>query len=137
MDESARKTLLAKAIEARKNSYCPYSGFAVGAALLSKDGRIFGGCNIENSALGSTICAERTALVKAVSEGVREFEAIAIVGGPADGELRPVCEPCGACRQFMSEFFEGGTEIIFGSCEEDMSVFSYDEIFPFRFKLKE
>lgn len=91
--------LLQKAREACKNSYSPYSKFPVGAAVLTRDGRIFTGCNVENASYGNTICAERTAIVKAVSEGYREFAMIAVV-----------CEnvkdawPCGACRQFISEF---------------------------------
>lgn len=94
-----REALLKKARQARDKAYAPYSGFRVGAALLGKDGTVWLGCNVENAAFGCTICAERTALVKAVSEGVREFRSIAIVGsaaGPA--------EPCGQCRQMLVEF---------------------------------
>ena len=90
--------LLEMAIEARKNAYVPYSGYAVGAALETKDGHVFTGCNVENAAYGNTLCAERTALVKAVSEGYREFTKIAIA---ASGSAP---YPCGACRQSLSEF---------------------------------
>ena len=90
--------LLEMAVEMRKFSYVPYSGYAVGAALLGKDGRVFTGCNVENAAYGNTLCAERTALCKAVSEGAREFEAIAI----ASSGSAPF--PCGACRQSLYEF---------------------------------
>ena len=94
-----KRELIELALAARDNSYCPYSGYSVGAALLTADGRIFTGCNVENAALGSTICAERTACCKAVSEGHREFRRIAIY---ADSENW--CTPCGACRQFLAEF---------------------------------
>ena len=82
MTEEQKRTLVEKALEARKFSYAPYSDFRVGAALLAKNGQVITGCNIENAAYSPTNCAERTAVFKAVSEGIREFEAIAIVGGP-------------------------------------------------------
>ena len=104
MNKKKREELLNEAIEARKNAYVPYSHFQVGAALLGKNGTIYRGCNIENAAFGSTMCAERTAFFKAVSEGVREFEAIAIVGGPEGGALRTICDPCGNCRQMLIEY---------------------------------
>ncbi len=92
--------LVQKAIEMQKFSYVPYSHFPVGAALLCEDGRVFTGCNVENAAYGSTICAERTALLKAVSEGCRTgWTAIAIAGTGSD-----YCWPCGACRQMLYEF---------------------------------
>ena len=96
--------LVAKAQEALENSYSPYSHFAVGAALLSTDGQVFIGCNIENSSFGATNCAERTAFFQAVSEGVKEFRAIAIVGGPKGSKKGELCAPCGVCRQVMMEF---------------------------------
>ena len=92
------------AIEAREHSYCPYSNFAVGAALLTKDGKVYQGCNIENVSFGPTNCAERTAFFTAVYEGEREFEAIAIVGGKAGEPVSELCAPCGVCRQVMREF---------------------------------
>ena len=95
--------LIEKAREARKRAYAPYSEFTVGAALLCRDGSIYTGCNIENASYGATICAERTAFFKAVSEGEGEFEAIAIVGAPVD-KPADFCPPCGMCRQFMYEF---------------------------------
>lgn len=91
--------LLELALDARKNAYVPYSGYAVGAALLAEDGRVFTGCNVENAAYGNTLCAERTALVKAVSEGCRKFTRLAVVGNSTD-----YCWPCGACRQMLYEF---------------------------------
>ena len=100
------KELINEAIEARKFSYCPYSGFAVGAALLSKDGKVFKGCNIENASFGPTNCAERTAFFKAISEGVMEFDAIAVVGAKAGDTIDGFAYPCGVCRQVMEEFCE-------------------------------
>ena len=94
------RELLNMAVEAAKNSYCPYSKFAVGAALECTDGAVFTGCNVENAAFGDTICAERTAAVKAVSEGHRSFKRIAIYGASS----LSYCMPCGSCRQFLSEF---------------------------------
>ena len=93
------ETLLQAALRARENAYAPYSHFCVGAALLGADGVVYTGCNVENSAFGSTICAERTALVKAVSEGCRKFTRLAVVGNSTD-----YCWPCGACRQMLYEF---------------------------------
>ena len=95
--------LFEKAVEAAGNSYSKYSGFHVGAALRTSDGKIFTGCNIENSSYSLTICAERTAVFKAVSEGYTEFEAIAVAGSSGDDFSKP-CTPCGACLQVLSEF---------------------------------
>lgn len=136
MDKIKRTELLNLAIKARKNAYIPYSHFGVGAAALFDSGKIYTGCNIENLAYGSTNCAERTAIFKAVSEGERKLVAIAIVGGPEDGELLSVCEPCGACRQVMSEFADGDCEIIFGSSENDMSVYTLNDILPMSVSFK-
>lgn len=97
--------LIEEAVKARENSFCKYSGFAVGAALLCSDGEIFTGCNIENISYSLTNCAERTAIFKAVSEGKKDFTAIAVVGAVKSGDpLKEVCYPCGACLQVMSEF---------------------------------
>lgn len=95
--------LFSVAVKASENAYCRYSGFRVGAALLSSDGRIFTGCNIENSSYSLTICAERTAVFKAVSEGMKTFSAIAIAGSMNDDFSKP-CVPCGACLQVLSQF---------------------------------
>lgn len=97
------KDLLSIAKEASKMAYVPYSRFAVGAALECRDGTVYTGCNIENAALGDTICAERTACVKAISEGQREFTRIAVFA-----ESEGFCMPCGSCRQFLSEFDRSG-----------------------------
>ena len=105
------KILIAKAVEAMENAYAPYSSFKVGAALLSKSGRIFTGCNIENASYSPNCCAERTAFFKAISEGEREFTAIAVVGGK-EGEISSFCSPCGVCRQVMAEFCDKDFMII-------------------------
>ena len=102
------------ACKAREMSYAPYSHFHVGAALLAKNGTVYTGCNVENAAYTPTNCAERTAIFKAVSEGVREFSAIAIVGGGEDG-LSPSCPPCGVCRQVLAEFCTGDFPILTGT----------------------
>lgn len=98
------KKLIELAHEARLRAYTPYSRFRVGAALLTKAGKVYLGCNIENASYSPTNCAERTAFFKAVSEGEREFAAIAIVGGAEDTEGKETCAPCGVCRQVMQEF---------------------------------
>ena len=99
-----RERLGRLALEARKNAYAPYSHFAVGAALLTKNGKVYTGCNIENAAFSPTSCGERTAFFKAVSEGEREFLAIAVAGGRTGENPENPCPPCGVCRQFMREF---------------------------------
>ena len=99
-----KQTLCDKAKEARNNAYTPYSGFKVGAALLCSDGSIYTGCNIENASYSPTVCAERVAIFKAVSEGKREFSAIAVCGSPKGELTAKLCYPCGVCRQVLSEF---------------------------------
>ena len=108
------KELVEKAVKALENSYSPYSGFKVGAALLTKDGRIFVGCNIENASYTAGICAERTALGNAVSAGAGDFLKIAIAGGK-NGKITDYCPPCGICRQVLSEF-----------CGEDFEILLYN-----------
>lgn len=120
------------AVEMRTRSHVPYSRFRVGAALLAKDGRIFTGCNVENASYPVSTCAERTAFVKAVSEGALEFTAIAICGGPEDGATQ-YCPPCGVCRQVMAEFCEGDFRIILAKSEDDYKAYTLDEILPNRF----
>ncbi|MCL1845464.1 MAG: cytidine deaminase [Defluviitaleaceae bacterium] len=126
------KELAVAALEARKLSYSPYSNFQVGAALLTKSGKIYKGCNIESAAFSPTNCAERTALFKAISEGEREFAAIAVAGGAADGEAQ-YCYPCGVCRQMLGEFFTADCEIIVVKTEDDFLVHSFAELLPFGF----
>ena len=112
-----RRELIDIALEARQMAYTPYSHHKVGAALLTKDGKVYRGCNIESASYTPSNCAERTAFFKAVSEGEREFEAIAIVGGFEDSPVLRLCAPCGVCRQVMMEFCDPETfEIIL--CDE-------------------
>ena len=127
--------LKAKAIAARERSYCPYSNFAVGAALLTKDGKIYEGCNIENSSFTPTICAERTAIFKAVSEGYGkgDFAAIAIVGDTKGKEADNFCAPCGVCRQVMLEFCEADFEVILVINKDKYEVHPMAEVMPLAF----
>ena len=106
------EALIREARAARLRSYSPYSNFQVGAALLTRSGKVYHGCNIENAAYSPTNCAERTAFFKAVSEGEREFEKIAIVGAPAGREPDGTCAPCGVCRQVMMEFCDPETFLV-------------------------
>ncbi len=128
------KTLVKEALAAREMAYTPYSGFAVGAALLTKDGKVYRGCNIENASYTPTICAERTAFFKAVSEGVREFEAIAIVGGPAGKPPMDYCYPCGVCRQVMAEFCKNDFTVLIGKSEDEIREHTLIEILPYCFR---
>ena len=125
------KELLLKAIEARGFAYAPYSNHKVGAALLGKSGKIYTGCNVENAAYTPTNCAERTAIFKAVSEGEREFTAIAVVGGVGD-KLSEVCAPCGVCRQVLAEFCDSDLRIILGTPEK-ITVSTLAELLPLSF----
>ena len=119
--------LITLAFQALERSYSPYSHFPVGAALLAEDGQVFTGCNVENAAYGSTICAERTALVKAVSEGCTSFVKLAVAGKSAD-----YCTPCGACRQMLYEFAPGLTVL---SARDDGAYVSHtlNELLPMGF----
>ncbi len=121
------------AIEAREHSYSPYSNFAVGAALLTKSGKIYQGCNIENVSFTPTICAERTAFFKAVFDGEREFEAIAVVGGPAGKPVSELCAPCGVCRQVMREFCSDDFKIYLSKGDGSYMEASLIEMLPFGF----
>lgn len=128
-----KKELAVKALEMRSLSYAPYSRFCVGAALLTKDGKIYTGCNIENAAYTPSNCAERTAIFKAVSEGKRDFAAIAIAGGPEDAPAGALqyCAPCGVCRQVMAEFCDPDTFMIFlARSENDMKEYKLKDLLP-------
>lgn len=127
------KMLAEAAMKARKNAYTPYSGYAVGAALLAGDGAIYSGCNVENASYGATNCAERTAFFKAVSEGVREFRAIAIAGGMAGQEPKDYAYPCGICRQVMKEFCSDDFQILVVKSAEDYQIYSLDALLPYGF----
>lgn len=125
--------LIEEAILAREFAYTPYSHFKVGAALLGKSGKIYHGCNIENAGYTPSNCAERTAFFKAVSEGEKDFEAIAVVAGPEGGKL-VFTAPCGVCRQVMMEFCDYESfQIILGTDKDDYKVFTLKEILPFGF----
>ena len=129
------RSLALAAIEAMKKSYSPYSNFTVGAALLTKDGKVYTGANIENASYTPTICAERTAIFTAVHKGEREFEAIAIVGGHK-GEIKGVTAPCGVCRQVMSEFCSPDFKVILvTSSDGDYEETTLGELLPYMFKL--
>lgn len=125
--------LMREAIEARKMAYTPYSHFQVGAALLTAEGQVFRGCNIENAAFTPTNCAERTAFFKAVSEGKRSFDRIAIVAGKEGGELVSTA-PCGVCRQVMMEFCDPDRFLILlGTSERDFRTYTLRELLPLGF----
>lgn len=125
--------LIKEAFAAREMSYSPYSHFKVGAALLTKTGVVYKGCNIENSSYSPTNCAERTAFFKALSEGEREFAAIAIVGGRADTQT-DYTAPCGVCRQVMREFCNPKTfRIIIAKSEQDYIEKTLEEMLPISF----
>lgn len=129
------KELMVAANEARKFAYTPYSHFKVGAALLTKSGKLYTGCNIENSSYTPTVCAERTAVFKAVSEGESDFAVIAVVGGKGENPLE-FCSPCGVCRQVLAEFCGADFRILLGNPENFQS-YTVDEILPFSFTKKD
>ena len=130
-NQTLYQSLMEAAVAAREFSYSPYSGYRVGAALLGKSGRIYTGCNVENAGYTPTNCAERTAVFKAVSEGEREFTAIAVVGGAGD-TIDPACTPCGVCRQVLAEFCAADTPVILGSPDQ-LRVLTLGELLPFAF----
>lgn len=133
MEQVMIEKLIDTAIEQLKFSYTPYSNFKVGAALLTKSGKIYTGCNIENASYTPTNCAERTAFFKAVSEGVRDFQAICIVGGK-DGKLTEYTAPCGVCRQVMMEFCNPKTfQIILAVDKERYEIYTLEELMPLGF----
>lgn len=130
--EGIYKALAQRALEAREQAYCPYSGFAVGAALLCADGTVYSGCNIENSGYTATNCAERTAFFRAVSEGKRQFIAIAVAGGKSGKKPDDFCPPCGVCRQVMAEFCGADFEIVLTN-GEDLRRMTLSQLLPCSF----
>ena len=133
MDKKLVQEMIDLAIEQLNFSYTPYSGFKVGAALLTEGGKLYTGCNIENAAYTPTNCAERTAFFKAVSEGERAFQAICVVGG-RDGVLTEYASPCGVCRQVMMEFCNPDTfQIILATGREQYEIFTLKELLPLGF----
>ena len=132
--------LIDEALEARRHAYAPYSRFCVGAALLSSDGRVFKGCNIENAAFSPSMCAERVAFAKALSEDCKDFCAIAITGAPADRKGSDICTPCGVCRQVMREFCKPDFKIVCARTDEEGNIleqkeFTLAELLPESFSL--
>jgi cytidine deaminase len=126
------KELVKAAFEAMEMAYAPYSSYKVGAALLSKSGKLYKGCNIESASYSPTNCAERTAFFKAISEGEREFSKIAIVGGK-NGIVEDLFMPCGVCRQVMAEFCDSDFEIIVAKSPDNFEVFTLSELLPHGF----
>lgn len=126
------KLLVREAYEGQKNAYAPYSNWVVGAALLTKSGKIYRGCNIESATFSPTNCAERTAFFKAISEGERDFVAIAIVGNAKGAQMgtADVCPPCGVCRQVMTEFCGLNFEIVLAKSYDDYQVYTLGDLMP-------
>lgn len=130
MKEEYKKIMMV-ALEARNYSYAPYSNYTVGAALLCEDGKIITGSNIENASYGATVCAERTAFFKAISQGEKSFEAIAIAGGVKDEDPQDYAYPCGVCRQVMREFCDEETfKIIVVKSEDEYEEYLLKELLP-------
>ena len=123
------KELCRTAIEAMQKAYAPYSGYRVGAALLTADGAVYTGCNIENASYTPTVCAERTAIFKAVSEGERAFTAIAVAGGK-DGVISGACPPCGVCRQVMAEFCPPDFTVLVVTGEDTYTAYTLADLLP-------
>lgn len=126
------QALVQLALEARENAYCPYSGFAVGAALLCGDGTVYSGCNIECASLSPGNCAERTAFFRAVNDGQRSFAAIAVAGGPKGQAPDAFCAPCGVCRQVMREFCQPDFAVIMTDGAQ-RRVMTLEELLPMAF----
>ena len=126
------KELLALAVEAMKKSYSPYSNCKVGAALLCENGKVYTGTNIENASFSPTVCAERVAFFKAISEGEKAFSKIAVVGGK-EGIINGIFAPCGVCRQVMREFCDDNFQIILGKSDTEFSVATLKELLPYSF----
>ncbi len=138
MSDSSRESekLLEHAEKAMQSAYCRYSGFRVGAALLCEDGSVYCGCNIENASFTPTVCAERVAFFKAVSDGKRTFRAIAVVGENTRSDIKgDITTPCGVCRQVMAEFCAGDFRIIMSDRNGKTICMTLDELLPLRFSL--
>lgn len=129
------KELCKEAIDAMKNAYAPYSGYKVGAALLTEKGKLFAGCNIENAAYTPTVCAERVTLFNAISSGERNFTAIAVAGGK-DGVISGAFPPCGVCRQVMAEFCAPDFTVLVVTGEDSYKKYTLNELFPQAFTPK-
>ncbi len=125
MNKTIRKELIQRAVDAKKTSYSPYSKFRVGASLLTSDGEIFSGCNVENASYGLAICAERNAVFQAAFAGKRKIVAVAVTS-----DEKSFLTPCGACRQVISEFASGDAEIILVSADGKTKSLKFEKIFP-------
>lgn len=136
INTAAAATLLDMAVKAMESAYAPYSGYKVGSALMTDDGEIYTGCNIENSSYTPTVCAERVAVFKAVSEGKRNFVAIAVVGGK-NGQINGLFPPCGVCRQVLAEFCNPDCfEVILGKGEGKYEIYKLGELLPLGFSVE-
>jgi cytidine deaminase len=125
------ENLVMMAVKAKENAYAPYSQFHVGAALLAENGKVYTGCNVENSSYGASICAERTAVCKAISDGAKAIKALAVSSDSGSFTL-----PCGICRQVISEFCTPDTPLYLSNCKGEFKTFRFDEILPYAFNLK-
>lgn len=130
MEESIRKNLVKQALNMRERAYVPYSNFAVGAALLTKSGEVFTGCNIENISYSGTNCAERTAIFEAVAHGYLQFTAIAVAGGIQGKPPADFCAPCAICLQVMSEFCGSDFEIMIAKSENEVKRYTLGQLLP-------
>ncbi len=133
MEEEIKRALASAALEARKQAYCPYSHFAVGTALLTADGDIVTGCNVECASYGGTNCAERTAIFRAIAAGTRNFSALAIAGGVEGVEPEAFCPPCGICRQVLAEFCGEDFPILLVKSERERQEYTLGQLLPAAF----
>lgn len=131
----SEKELVKLAKKAAEKAYVPYSGYTVGAALLCKSGKVYIGCNIENAAYSPTVCAERTAFFKAVSEGEKDFLMIAVVGGK-NLDFKDYFTPCGVCRQVMAEFCTEDFKVVLGKNDDEIKMVSFADLLPYSFSAK-
>ena len=131
-----KEELAQKAVEAMGRAYAPYSGYQVGAALLTADGRVYQGCNIENASFTPTVCAERSAFFKAIYDGVRDFQAIAVVGGKG-GDVTGFFPPCGVCRQVMREFCRDDFKVYLVGRDNEIQSLTLKDILPYSFSAGE
>ena len=125
--------LIEKALAVRENSYCPYSGYSVGAAILTADGRVFCGCNVENAGYSPTLCAERSAMAQAVAAGCRDFQMLAVCGGPAGREPEEYFWPCGVCRQWLVELCPADMPVLTAKSGADFQETKVCDLLPYAF----
>lgn len=129
------KSLIRQALKARERAFCPISDFAVGAALLTEEGKVYPGCNIEVGGMSPSNCAERTAIFKAVSEGDLNFHAVAVVGGPRGKAPASLCPPCGVCRQVMVQFCDPETfQVVVAVDEDNYKIYTLSQLLPDAFR---